>query len=293
MMGYDVTDEQDPLGYIGGYPIHAATLLLIVHSVALLAATLLLAFGATGLLTGLAFSSETILTKGWVWQFVTYPFVHIPNSPLSLLLFAAEMYFALFIFGREVERFLGRGAFCVIYGALILTAPLVLTVCGLITKSNYQFVDSWILHLGVFVAYATIYPNATIFWTVPSKWMVALILGGFGLYCLAWHNLSYLLVAWSTALVAYLATRGAGVGDDLPLFANIRQKIQSRPETSRPSKPRLLSRGEAESDDALGSVDAILEKISDQGMSSLTPSERATLERARASLLKRKGSRET
>jgi hypothetical protein len=163
----------------------------------------------------------------------------------------------------------------------------VLTVCGLLTKVNYPFFDSWILHLALFVSYATIYPNAAVFWTVPSKWMVALILGGFGLYCLAYHNWSLLLVAWISALVAYLATRTAGVGDELPLFSSLREKFQSRP-APRLVKTKLLTRGEPESEDVLGSVDAILEKISGQGMSSLTPGERATLERARVSLLKRK-----
>ena len=287
MMGFDATDDQEPLGYVGGYPIDAATLLLVVHSVALVLATLLLAFGASSFLNVFAFSSETILTKGWVWQFITYAFVHVPGSPLSLLLFAAEMYFALFIFGREVERYLGRRTFCLIYAALILTAPLVLTVCGLVNKTNYPYADSWILHLALFVSYATIYPNAAVFWTVPCKWMVALILGGFGLYCLAYHNWSLLMVAWVSALVAYFATRTAGVGDELPLFSNLRQKFQARPAPRLP-KTKLLSRGEPESEDVLGSVDAILEKISGQGMSSLTPGERATLERARVSLLKRK-----
>lgn len=288
MMGYDVTDEQEPLGYLGGYPIHAATLLLIVHSAALLAATLLMAFGATGVLNALVFSSEAVLGRGWVWQFVTYPFVHVPGSPLYLLLFAAEMYFGLFIFGREVERYLGRGTFCLIYAALVVITPLVLTVAGFVTKTNQQFVDSWIVHLGVFVAYATIYPNASVFWTVPSKWMVALILGGFGLFCLASHNWSLLLVSWSSAFVAYVITRSAGVGDDLPIFANLRQRFRSQPENPRPGRARTIAREELDADDVLTSVDSVLEKISRQGMSSLTSGERATLERARASLLKRK-----
>ena len=90
-----------------------------------------------------------------------------------------------------------------------------------------------------------------------------------------------------SALVAYFATRTAGVGDELPLFSNLRQRFQARPAPRLP-KAKLLARGEPESEDVLGSVDAILEKISGQGMSSLTPSERATLERARVSLLKRK-----
>ncbi|OAI42863.1 hypothetical protein AYO41_03360 [Verrucomicrobia bacterium SCGC AG-212-E04] len=288
MMGFDASDDQEPLGYIGPYPIHAATLLLIVHSVALVLATLLLAFGASGLLTALSFSSEAVLARGWVWQFLSYAFVHIPSTPFVLLFFAAEMYFALFIFGREVERFLGRRVFCIIYGVLILTVPAVLTLCGLAMKTNYAFAGSSILHFALFVSFATIYPNAAVFFSVPSKWMVVLILGGFGLFCVAYHDWSLLLAAWASSVVAYVATRMAGVGDGWNLFEGLRGRL-ARPVETGTAKTKLLSRGEADSQDALDSVDSVLEKISRHGMTSLTQGERATLERARASLLKRKG----
>ena len=287
-MGFDATDEQEPLGYIGAYPIHAATLLLVIHSICLVVATLLLAFGAAGFLNVLAFSSEAVLTRGWAWQFISYAFVHIPSTPFALLFFAAEMYFALFVFGREVERFLGRRVFCMIYGILLLTVPVVLTLCGLLTKTNYPFAGSGILHLALFVSFATIYPNTAPFFSVPSKWMVALVLGGIGLFCVAYHDWPLLLVAWISSVVAYIATRRAGVGDGWNLFEGLRERLL-QPTAPRVARTKLLSRGDTEPVDALDSVDAVLDKISKHGMSSLTQNERATLERARASLLKRKG----
>ena len=288
MMGFDSTDDQEPLGYIGAYPIHASTLLLVIHSITLVGATLLLAFGAAGFLNVLAFSSEAVLTRGWAWQLVTYAFVHIPSTPFALLFFAAEMYFSLFVIGREVERFLGRRVFCLIYGVLILTLPIVLSLCGLLTKGNYPFAGSAILHFALFVSFATIYPNTAMFFSVPSKWMVLLILGGIGLFCVAYHDWSLLLAAWVSSVVAYAATRMAGVGDGWNLFEGLRGRLL-QPPTPRAARTKLLSRGDGDPADALDSVDPVLEKISKHGLSSLTQNERATLERARASLLKRKG----
>ena len=52
-----------------------------------------------------------VLREGWVWQFVTYMFIHDPNS-MGHLLFNM---FALFIFGRSVERQMGSKEFLLYY----------------------------------------------------------------------------------------------------------------------------------------------------------------------------------
>ena len=49
------------------------------------------------------------VSSGWVWQLVTYMFVH--GSPMHLFL----NMFALIMFGRTIERFLGTREFLLFY----------------------------------------------------------------------------------------------------------------------------------------------------------------------------------
>ena len=70
-----------------------------------------IALGGGSLLAALQFDSAQVLQAGKVWQLATYAFVH---SPSGLIWFAIEMYM-LYVFGREVERFVGRRAFIGLY----------------------------------------------------------------------------------------------------------------------------------------------------------------------------------
>ena len=73
-----------------------------------------------------------------------------------LLWFAIEMYL-LFVFGREVERFLGRRAYIALYVFLCAhsgDAPDDLGPVG-----TFRIAGSTALHFGIFVAFATIYPR--------------------------------------------------------------------------------------------------------------------------------------
>lgn len=287
MMGIDTQDDYEPLGHLGGYPIHVATLLAIIHTAMLVAWTLVISFGGEWLVRYVAFSSTMVL-QGWVSQPFTYIFVHIPSSPFALIGFALEMYFGLFVIGREVEKFLGRRVFCYIYGGLTLVTPALLLACSFLSAFQIPLSGSGLLHFLIFVVFATIYPNTGVFFGIPSKWIVAVVAAGFGLFCLAYHQWALLVITWVSMLAAYYAARMAGVGDGFDLFQAIRERF-SRPQPEFPSRPKTksLSRPEPEPDSAMESVDSVLEKISKHGIGSLTSSERATLERARVTLLNR------
>ena len=109
--------------------------------------------------------------RGEVWQLATYAFVH---SPGNLLWFAIEMYM-LFVFGREVERFVGRRAFIVLYATLLLAPTVLLSLWGL--DSGSGIAGSPALHFGIFIAFAAIYPNVEMLLRIQAKW-VALALTG-------------------------------------------------------------------------------------------------------------------
>jgi len=101
-----------------------------------------------------------VLSWGWIWQFVTYMFVHDPGS-ITHLLFNM---LALFIFGRHVERHMGSLEFLVYY---LLTGILagVFSFAAFILTGNY-----WIFLMGasgaifaVQLAYATFFPDSIIY----------------------------------------------------------------------------------------------------------------------------------
>ena len=86
--------------------------------------------------------------------------------PSSLFWFAIEMYL-LFVFGREVERFLGRRAYIALYAVLLLTPPALLTIWGLWERS--VLAGSPALHFGIFVAFATIYPHVELLLRIQGQ----------------------------------------------------------------------------------------------------------------------------
>ena len=58
-----------------------------------------------------AMNPMLVLRRGWVWQFITYMFIHDPRS-ITHLLFNM---LALFIFGRQVEHQMGSREFLLYY----------------------------------------------------------------------------------------------------------------------------------------------------------------------------------
>jgi len=101
-----------------------------------------------------------ILRGGWIWQFVTYMFVHDPHS-ISHLLFNM---FALYIFGHQVERYMGSLEFLLYY---LLTGIL----AGFFSFLAYVFTGNYYVSLmgasgavfAVQLAFAAFYPNAVIY----------------------------------------------------------------------------------------------------------------------------------
>jgi len=94
---------------MGRFPVDVTTILVGIHVALAIVACLLVAAGGGGLLDLMMFDSARVLGSGQVWRLATYAFIH---SPMQLLWFAIEMYM-LFVFGREVEKFIGQRAYIV------------------------------------------------------------------------------------------------------------------------------------------------------------------------------------
>jgi hypothetical protein len=112
MFGVTTSDDYRPVAWMGRYPVDVTTMLVGVHVVCAVLACILTAIpGLGGTLNYFVFDSARIWNGLQIWRLGTYAFVHFPSG---LLWFAIEMYL-LFVFGREVERFVGRR--CLHFGA--------------------------------------------------------------------------------------------------------------------------------------------------------------------------------
>src|SRR5438105_9151288 len=106
MFGVTTSDDYRPVAWMGRYPVDVTTMLVGLHVAAAILTAILVAIGGGSILAYLQFDSAAVWS-GQVWRLFTYAFVHAPSG---LLWFAIEMYM-LFVFGREVERFIGRRAY--------------------------------------------------------------------------------------------------------------------------------------------------------------------------------------
>jgi len=278
MFGVATHDDYQPVTWVGRYPVHVTTLLVGAHSLAAILACFLSAFGISGILGRFMFDSAAVWS-GALWQLATYAFVH---SPSGLLWFAIEMYM-LFMFGREVERFIGRRAFIALYLLLLLAPTLLLTAWGFSERTGLA--GSSALHFAVFVAFATIYPRLEMFLRVMAKW-VALVLGAIlTLQLFAAHAWPDLAVLWLSVAAAFVFIRMRGIGPQLDWWTGIKEKFQPKPKFQ--VVPRTTPRRVIEPENVYESIDPLLDKISRSGINSLTASERRTLDRARNQLLKK------
>jgi membrane associated rhomboid family serine protease len=242
----------------------------------------LVAFGGAGFLNLFIFDSAQVLAQARVWQLVTYAFVHAPYSAMALLWFAVEMYM-LFAFGREVERFVGRRAFIVLYALLLWVPTVFLLLAGL--WARFGVAGSAVLHFGIFIAFVSIYPNTEMFFLrIQAKW-VALILVSVGtLAALANHDWASIILLWTSIATAVFFVRLRGIGPELVWWSDLKSRFQPKPKFH--VVPRSTRRA-VESENVHESIDPVLDKISKQGINSLTASERRALDRARNRLLQK------
>jgi membrane associated rhomboid family serine protease len=279
MFGVTTSDDYRPVAWMGRYPLDVTTILVGLHVAVAVVACLLIALGAGPMLGSLQFDSAALLYRGQIWRLATYAFVHAPSM---LIWFAVEMYM-LFVFGREVERFIGQRAYIALYGILLLAPTVLLTGWGVWQRSGLS--GSPALHFGIFVAFATIYPRVELLLRITAKWAALILAAIYTMQLLAYHAWSDLVVVWTSIGVAFLFVELCGAGPELTWWNTFKARLQPRPKFQVVPKPS--ARRVVEPDDVYASVDPILDKISKSGLGSLTESERRQLDRARNRLLKK------
>ena len=126
-------------------------------------------------LPGLSMIPALVIGRGWLWQFVTYMFVHDPRS-IGHLLFNM---FALFIFGQQVERQMGSREFLLYY---LLTGVL----AGIFSFLVYVFTGNVTVFLmgasgaifAVQLAFAAFFPSSVVYiWGILPLKAPVMVLG--------------------------------------------------------------------------------------------------------------------
>ncbi len=243
---------------------------------------------AAGMIQGSAFDQlfalvPAMVLRGAFWQPATYLFLHggVWHLLMNML--------ALFMFGGEVERKLGTRAFAWLYAVSGVGAGLASLVVVQIAApgSGVALVGASGAIFGVLIAYAMLFPyrpiTLLIFFVLPvtlqARWLVAIYawvealllmqMGGVaGLGHLA--HLSGLVFGW-----AYLRSPGWAT----------RWRERRRMRTID-RQMRIVRAGYAEKDRLQEEVDALLDKISREGMRGLSERERARLTEASERLRK-------
>lgn len=267
-------ENYDPITWVGRVPVYATTVIVALYAACMVMVAVLLASGSDDFLSRLSFSTEPVLRGFEIWRCFTFAFVNAPDPWFILSLVM------VYIFGRDVEQHLGRKGFIRLYLALLLLGPSLLIVASIATGQNFHLLQSP-ANFAVFLAFAALYPEAQLIFQVPAKVFAWVLLGISLLQLLSVRQWPEMFVLLATSFLAWYAIRHRA---DLHLDFMARL----RPASHRTARPRLrvVPPPEDEPLDPHRIIDPLLDKISRDGLASLTRREREQLQRAREALLR-------
>lgn len=268
-------ENYDPITWFGRVPVYATTIIVAIYVACMIGVAVALASGAGAALDKLGFDTASVLRSGEIWRCLSYAFVNAPDPWFIISLVM------LYIFGRDVEQYVGRKGFIRLYLGFLLLGPSLLLAASLATGQYYSLSYSW-ANFAVFLAFASLYPSAQLIFQIPAKVFAWIFLGISVLQLLAARQWPEMLVLLATAFLAYYAIRH-GAALNLDFMSRL------RPVSHRIRGPRLrvVKDPAKEPVDPHRIIDPLLEKISRDGLASLTRREREQLEKARAALLKK------
>jgi membrane associated rhomboid family serine protease len=291
--------EEEPLFHLGEIPVRLITLLVALHSAAMIAVSLVLASGHPGWIDLLIYNSSAV-AHGQIWRLVTYAFVAVPS-----VWFLFEM-LMLWYFGREVENGLGWKRFAILYAGLIVLGPLLLQAFGY-AGIPQNFAGAQEVNFAIFAAFAAMHPGAQFFFGVAARWVFLGLLAISSLQRLADHKPAEVVVLLCSSLLAILLMRRAGYEEPLlghrfswsipgmkgkrHGFSVVKGGLSASSGGATASKEQSGGKNPntASAHDPEQEMDRLLEKISRTGIESLDAAERAALERARRAILQRGG----
>jgi membrane associated rhomboid family serine protease len=239
------------------------------------------------------------LRHGFVWQLLTYQFMH--GGWLHLLLNC----WAIYVFGREVEETLGRNRFLTLYFSSGVIGGLFQALAGVLLGRHFAVpvVGASAGAFGLVAAFATLYPERSLmlllFFIIPLRMRAKFLL-----------LFSALLTVFGLVFPMDNIAHAAHLGGLLTGIVFVRYALywhfhwprlnRARSQPLRPlvKTPHRAATGWGQSnasaeedlppDEFLSKeVDPILDKISAHGIQSLTERERRILQTAREKMVKR------
>lgn len=283
-------ESQDhlPLTWWKGRPVYLAAFLAL-GGLASMVLTALLMAGSDGMLGALMFDYDAFWHRLRFWTAATHILVNPPSIWLVLTTYL------LWRFGEDVERFFGRRAFVRLVVCLVLLGPVVLSVLGLIADVRRSWAGFGQLELGVFLAFAALYPRAQISIIILTLevWILAAVFVGVStLADVAGRDWVSLVLLWSHVGMAVGWVRFEQGRWTLPALSSLRRKLAAPSSRGSARKSGRVPKSKVDDDTLAGlshDVDAILDKISRDGMQSLSEDERRALDKASEVLAKRRG----
>ncbi len=223
--------------------------------------------------------NATQLKHGFVWQPLTYLFLHDPGNLFHILINLLVLWF----FGREVEYFIGPKYFTRLYLLGGLTGAALWLAFNFQSSSYLMGASAAVL--ACVIAFATLFPDREVtllvFFVLPvtlkAKYLalVAIAFDIFPLLSRSDTSVAHLAHLGGAAL-GYVYIKHLGYGSQ-PRWVLWLQRMIEKLRPHRRPKPRPVSREEFMSEQ----IDPILDKIAREGMQSLTRRERKILESAR------------
>ena len=276
--------ESEPFGKWKGIPIYLTTILSVLLAFGFLVSV---ALKHSPVLASLVFTTPVVSWKGWL-SVLSYPFVEPPTffSPLLIMCF--------YQWSTGIETHLGRGPLMRLLLLLLLLPVAFLGAMWLAGISGGTLSGSFLITAGLLVAFSTLYPNAEWWGWVPFKYLAFACILCASLISISdrdWLGVASLLLICAASFFYIRHAIDQEYDDRVPLTARIRSWFRSKPKFRVVPRTRdavAMRAREEYDDDELGSeVDALLEKIARKGLASLSADERARLEQARETLLKK------
>lgn len=245
------------------------------------------------------------VTSGQVWRVLTWPLANFPDG--NRLLWTVITIAIFWLFGREIERLMGRVRFTVF---LLLITVIPGLVATLIDTVQYGIRP---IEFGVFLVFVAEYPFARFFFNIPG-WVVGgvlLVIEILQIFADA-DSERHLILLFVTLGVAGITAKSMGLLSNLPWMPAVPLgrfgggSQRSRPKRPRPGgsrsgrssrggdvvagpwtaprsgptgsaplPPPPVSAAEVAADQA--ELDALLDKISDAGMDGLSGAEKQRL----------------
>ncbi len=218
----------------------------------------------------LAFMPDAV-GSGQVWRLVTWPLAN------AVSLWSVLNLFFFWYFGTDLENTIGRSR---MLGLLVgtwasLTAASALV--GVLLRGGTGLAGIGLIQFAVLLLWIAEYPRRPFFFGIPA-WVIGLVLVGVQVASLltARAGASLLSLLFGFALIA-VAARRAGLLGEYGWIPGGRRPARVR----APKVPRAQARAERRTMSDRERLDALLDRINEDGLNGLTEAERRELLRLR------------